>query len=300
MSKNGRGRIWWWLVVVAVLAGLLGYFLRTEVAHHESEKPLVSKEPSVPEEASTPSGEKENVQSPLEGKEKTSETQVREGIAPEKPVTETVEDECTRTRKDLVGFFHYLDQKTYMKQFASHGDTFTRFKEILHELKTRPPLPSGEGVDPRMLVGNVYYFFRNVNRGDLQMIREVMRHEQDSMESDFELFYRWLVPGDKCPESEKLRPSLGVLYRFAGFFMNTIGGRAYLSRRPQRVRLLVSYYSILTLYRADKAGENTYGIDIPRLIGPLINEISDYPGFESREEYVSRLTEIEKYYAEKR
>jgi hypothetical protein len=120
------------------------------------------------------------------------------------------------------------------------------------------------------------------------------------MEISLEMFYRWLTLGERCPDPENIRPSMTTLYQYAGFFINTTGGRAYLFRRPSGLRLLVSYYSVLIIHEADKKGRNNCGIDIFPLIEPLKNEIRYYPDFQFQEEYIGQIEEIEEYYRKKR
>ena len=120
------------------------------------------------------------------------------------------------------------------------------------------------------------------------------------MEISLEMFYRWLTLGDRCPDPENIRPSTTVLYQYAGFFINTTGGRAYLFRRPSGLRLLVSYYCVLIVHEANKKGRNRCGIDIFPLIKPLKNEIRYYPDFQFQEEYIAQLGQIEDYYRKKR
>ena len=91
-----------------------------------------------------------------------------------------------------------------------------------------------------------------------------------------------------------------TLYQYAGFFINTTGGRAYLFRRPSGLRLLVSYYCLLIIHEADKRGMNRCGIDIFPLVEPLKNEIRYYPDFQFQEEYIGQIGKIEEFYRKKR
>jgi hypothetical protein len=147
---------------------------------------------------------------------------------------------------------------------------------------------------------NIFHFFRLLNRNDLVLIRETIDHESDSMEINLDLFYRWLTLAETSPAGKGLRPSPEVRYQYAGFFLNTIGGRAYLFRRSLGLRLLISYYCLLIIHEADQEGRNTYGIDaLPTLLA-VKNEIDNYPGFRYRDEYLRRLSALESYYLAKR
>ena len=91
-----------------------------------------------------------------------------------------------------------------------------------------------------------------------------------------------------------------VVYQYAGFFLNTIGGRAYLLRRTPSVRLLVSYYCILIIHEMDKEGKNHLGIDILPFVTTLKQEIGHYSEFKFLRKYLGQLNRIEDYYIQKR
>ncbi|MBW1799420.1 MAG: hypothetical protein JRJ85_01690, partial [Deltaproteobacteria bacterium] len=99
---------------------------------------------------------------------------------------------------------------------------------------------------------------------------------------------------------EGIRRSLDVAYQYAGFLLNTIGGRSYLFRRSVEIRLLMSYYCLLIIHEADKKGKNNYGIDIFPLIVSVAKEISLYPDFHFQDEYLQHLSRISDYYLTRR
>ncbi len=294
MAKGTKGKIgpgWWWLLLVIILAGL-GYYLYSEIVRKPVknsviERPAPLKKLPPPTEQNRVTGEEESV---------------KVGPIREEPNAEPFpkEDYCTQIKNNMAEYFRYLDAKEYVRRLNPEADVYTRFKKILRRVAAKPPFPAGEGTDPKMIIGNLYHFFRILDRKDLSLIRAILKNEQDTMEIGLEMLYRWLTLGERCPDPENIRPSMTVLYQYAGFFINTTGGRAYLFRRPSGLRLLVSYYCILTVHEADKKGRNNCGIDIFPLIEPLKNEIGYYPDFQFHEEYINRLGRIEDYYKTKR
>ena len=167
-------------------------------------------------------------------------------------------------------------------------------------MAAKPPIPAGESADSTVLNSNIYHLFRVLDRKDIRLIREVIANESETLEMNVELFYRWLTLGERCPDPEGIRPSQEALYHYAGFFLNTIGGRSYLFRRPLRLRLLGTYYSLLIVHEADKEGRNLYGIDPFPHIAPLAKEIALYPSFRFQGTYLEKLEELEKYYLQRR
>ena len=120
------------------------------------------------------------------------------------------------------------------------------------------------------------------------------------MEINLALFYRWLMSGDECKGKKGLPPSLDSLYRYAGFLVNSIGGRAYLFRRKTRLRLLVYYYCLLIIHEADKRKMNSFGIDITPFLEPLAEEIGNHQLLYFRKEYAGKLIDLNNYYLRKR
>ena len=300
-GKGGRIRLWWVVPILVIAACLVAYFLITDV-EKKPEKDIVSTAPPTPREETVPPSQPPVPEKQLAEKEEgiSKETdapivkkEIQTGPAPEV-------DPCTQIEQDMAEFFHYLNQKTFVRHLSPEKDSQTRFKEILRRLVAKPPIPAGEGIDPRYIIENVYHFFRVLDREDLRLMRGVLRNEEDTMEINLEIFYRWLMPGCECPDPEALRPPPHVVYEYAGFFMNTIGGRTYLFRRSSAVRLLVSYYCLMIVHEADKKGRNTYGIDVLPLIEPLKREINYFPGFQFQSEYIDKLNAIQNYYLKRR
>ena len=90
------------------------------------------------------------------------------------------------------------------------------------------------------------------------------------------------------------------MYRYAGFFLNTTGGRGCLYRRTPSLRILISYYSLLIVNWADRAGKNYYGIDAVPTLETLQQEILRYPDLRLQQEYLDTLGGLERYYAARR
>jgi len=291
MKKSRKSLIWWWLLLLVVLA-LVGYYLYSELWPKPEEVLVTEKVSPAKEEVLLEEQQKaaEEVRKPIPSLTEEEPT--------EKPIAE--EDYCMKIEKNISEFFVYLDQKNYVRNLIPKTNTYARFKRLLKRLAARPPIPAGEGKDPKIIIRNIYHLFRVLDRKDLRLIREVIKNEHDTMENSMEMFYTWVMLGDRCPDPEGLRPSMKTLYRYAGFFLNSTGGRAYLFRRSIGVRLLTTYYCILIVHEADKKRINNYGIDILPFIAPLREEITIYPDFQFQQEYIDKLNQLENYYLEKR
>jgi hypothetical protein len=294
MTRKGKKLVWSWLLSILILAGAGLFYYQYMHKGRQPEKPLVVKEVQPVETKASaralPGTVREEKKAPLFPSGGTDNT------AKASPG----QDYCSQLDKNLSDFFLYLDKKKYVQHLYPEKPCRTLFKKILRQVVARTPVPAGEGIDPKFIISNIYHFYRSLDRKELRLIREVLINEQDSMELNLELFYRWVSSGERCPKSNIRRPSAGVLYRYAGFFLNTVGGRAYLFRRTPSIRLIISYYSVLIVCEADKQGKNEYGIDIFPLIPNLIDEMERADHLQLQDEYIHRLSEIERYYQQRR
>lgn len=291
MKRKDRGRLKWWVAILLIVAAAIlgGYFLGAQKIFKKKHEVKIER----------PETTKKEEVSAVEGKTPVGKPPV---VSQEIPQTRHLErkDECSLVETDVQEFFKYLNRRSYVQHLEANTDIYETFKRVIKKMSAKLPIPAGEGIDSALIAKNVFHLYRVLDRVDIRLIKEIIDNEGDTLELSLDLFYRWLMLGDRCPDPEGVRPSLEVLYHYAGFFLNTVGGRAYLFRRPLGLRLLLSYYSLLIVHEADKRGKNSYGIDIYPLIGPLTKEISIYPDFRYKDEYLQRLNELDKYYLEKR
>jgi hypothetical protein len=214
-------------------------------------------------------------------------------------IVEEDEDTCEEIEEGARDFFRYINECEYAERVKGDKDTWDLFANAMRKLSANPPASAGEGLDPAVMTKNIFHFFRTLDDRQIILAREIIQNEADTLELNLELFYRWLTISE-CPDPDGIRPSSEVLYKYAGFFMNTIGGRSYLFRRDMRLRLLISYYSILILHEADERGENRDGIDILPLVREVGYGMEIQPGLHFRDSYLNRLTDIEAYYNSRR
>jgi len=90
---------------------------------------------------------------------------------------------------------------------------------------------------------------------------------------------------------------LSSQYEYAGFFLNSLGGRSYLLRRDPGVRILTTYYSVLILDRANEEDLNRHGIDIRPHIDSVAQEIRNSRGLVFQKQYLDRLEALREKYA---
>jgi hypothetical protein len=124
---------------------------------------------------------------------------------------------------------------------------------------------------------------------------DMMASEREIVEPAMAVLYAWLTTCNKTPDAHN-RPEIKVLYTYAGYFLDTLGGRSYLLRRDSKVRMLVNYYSLLLLDQANRQELNRFGIDIRPYIDYLFYDLTNQKGIMYRERYLSVLAELQNRY----
>jgi hypothetical protein len=286
-----------WFLIIALIAGGLVILYFHYFGKEYEEQPAFQQErkaeaPAL--EKTAPVKEEAGPEAPQEG--------VKEVLGEEEPEALPMrrEDECERIEEDLAEFFTYLENKEYIRELELGEDLFTHFSNVIYSLSSHPPIPAGEGLDYDIMIQNIYHLYRTLGKKDLKLIKMIVQQEADSMEVNLALFYQWLMSGETCGRSNGLPPPLSVTYRYAGYLINSIGGRAYLFRRQTRLRLLLTYYCVLIVHEADKRKINTFGIDVTPFLEPLADEIENYTLLYFKREYAGRLIDLKNYYEKKR
>ncbi|MEW6219332.1 MAG: hypothetical protein AB1634_07300 [Thermodesulfobacteriota bacterium] len=222
------------------------------------------------------------------------------GAGPEPPAAEPVVEPAQRCR-ELAGrirsLFAYLDGLDYIQAAGLAGGSEAFFSALATRALAAPPPAVRETDDLAGLLANATHFFRLLGAKDLTLVRTVLDQERDLVEPALALFWEWVLLGEACQDTQlAIRPTVAQLYEYAGFFLNTLGGNAYLARRKPELRLLARYYAVLILDQANDRTLNRHGIDIRPAIDTLSDEVPASALLAGRLEYGSRLADLQAKY----
>ncbi|NLA75276.1 MAG: hypothetical protein GX846_07395 [Deltaproteobacteria bacterium] len=288
-------------VLILITAGIIGYrVLESRHKRHltelEKEKSgwivenerMKNKIVSLEKTISRLAGDTEP--SPEEIINKTDETPAEANETPETAFS------ITEIERNIASFFMHLDKQDYINEYLLNRGTYEVYKETILKISENPPLLVNETESLYSMFSNIAHFYRVLGVERISLIRDVLTYEDKEIESTMRDFYLWFTSNTNS--GIKGRPSQETLYEYAGFFLNTIGGRNYLMRRDSKIRILTSYYSILILDMASDTKQNPYGIDIRPYIRLVYDDISGKSGFKFYSEYIKRLSRLmDKYNA---
>jgi hypothetical protein len=271
--------------IVILLLGVIGYLAYTLIIKWHAEEIETVKE-QFQEELKLNEG-----RSLLD--EKTTEAvgeKSAEALQKEKQISyEEIESRIT-------AFFSHLDAQEYVAAYQLEGGTYQQFQLTIKELTSHLPLVVGETESLYTLYKNMSHFFRVLGIKRINLTKDILVNESDSIESIMENFFLWYTINVHASEKGMNRPSLKMLYQYSGYFLNTLSGRSYLLRRHAKVRILTTYYCILLLDKANDSLFNEHGIDIRPHIELLLSDISNQTGLINKEQYLLELEKLDKKY----
>ena len=202
-----------------------------------------------------------------------------------------VEKSFEEIHQEVINFFDYLDQKDYIEAYKLKKGTYKHFLKLMERLSANPPVVSGETQDIYILTHNIAHFYRVIGKKNISLIKDIFSNEREITEPTMGLIYEWGTKGIEDDKKE-IKTSMKDLYEYAGFFLNTLGGKAYLSRRDSKTRMLVTYYSILILDKANKEKLNRHGIDVRPPLTLLLDDIHNQKNLDRKTEYLKKLNAI--------
>jgi hypothetical protein len=204
---------------------------------------------------------------------------------------------CEEIERQTYFFFSYLDDQPYMGRQRPRQSSFDQFQQMVRDLAAAPPILSGEMEDLGSLIQNVAHLYRILGKKRLQLLQTAITKETDIIEPVMSVVFRWLLHCGQPQEAFRDLEPVEALYNYAGFFLNTLGGRSYLLRQDSRLRVMTTYYCVIVLDLANDAQHNKYGIDIRPYIDLALYDITASPQLIFRNNYLARLTELKQKYA---
>ncbi|MBW2650830.1 MAG: hypothetical protein JRC66_07485 [Deltaproteobacteria bacterium] len=224
---------------------------------------------------------------------------VRKKIMPPSPkegvpeLSDVEKGDQDQLQERVEQFFDYLDGQDYIRACKLEEGSYQHFTGLISKLSSRTPVVSGEMRDLYTLRCNIAHFYRITGGKNVLLIKNILSNERKMIEPVMEMLYEWGLREIEN-KSGKIEACAGDLYEYAAFFLNTVAGKAYLLRRKSGTRMLLTYYSILTLDMADRENLNRYGVDIVPHVDLLIDDISRYSGLDHKDKYLERLDSIRK------
>lgn len=209
----------------------------------------------------------------------------------------TKEEICTQDPARMASFYNHLDQQEYFTSFKLPQTSREYLADLFQKLAAKPPTVTRETDDLLTILKNSAHFFRVIGTDNITVIKKILEQEKAALENVLASLYRLSGQPDCLAAQLGLSIPEAVYYDYSCFFLTTMGGRLYLFRRDSMTRMLVTYYAILTIDRANEHGTNSHGVDIRPFLGPLIEEIENSGSqLQKKESYLDQLYALKEKY----
>ena len=194
--------------------------------------------------------------------------------SPPVPALPTIND-LPQAIEKITAFYQYLDQQNYIQARHLDAPSAIYFTRLIQRLLDTPPVVTRETDDLSTILNNSAHLFRILGKDNLLLSKEILNREKDKTEELMANYFLITEQPQAFDKDLSLKIPEAALYQYACFFLNTMGGKLYLSRRDSHMRMLVNYYAILIINQANIQGKNTYGIQLQPAIDLLTTEIEE-------------------------
>ncbi len=217
--------------------------------------------------------------------------------APSPSLVKTPASPCENTAQHIIDFYNHLDQQKYIQSFNLPEPSNIYFSSLIQKLLDNPPVVTGETDDLFTVLQNTAHFFRVIGKDNIILLKAILEKEKTQFETVLQDFYTLIHIPNCLQKHFGLTVTDDALYDYAGFFLNSMGGRLYLFRRDSKSRMIVSYYSILLVDLANQKKENKHGINLAPHINQLIEELeSTNNKIILQDEYLEKLYLLQDHY----
>ena len=132
---------------------------------------------------------------------------------------------CNDLALQVRTFLKYMEQQDYMGSYKGNGGSQKLIADVTKRLTQSTPMLSGEMEDLIRLIQNVTHLYRHLGKERVNILKNLLKDESDIIETVMAIFYAYMTSGDRCPDKIIQLPSLDIRYRYAGYFLNTLGGQ---------------------------------------------------------------------------
>ncbi len=197
----------------------------------------------------------------------------------------------------MNAFYTHLDQQPYFQDISPKEPSKVYFSKLLQKLANNPPTVIRETDNLYTLLQNTSHFFRLLGKKNIILSKKILATESKSFEQIVQAFYILTAHPEYLKKEYALSIPPQGMTDYAVFFLKTMGGRMYLFRRDSATRMVITYYAIKTLDRANISGNGGHGIDLRPAILALTEEMENGgKNLQLKEQYLDALYDLQEKY----
>ncbi|MDO9043196.1 MAG: hypothetical protein Q7U64_12815 [Desulfocapsaceae bacterium] len=206
-------------------------------------------------------------------------------------------DDLPQAIDKIKAFYQHLDQQQYILARHLDAPSHIYLTRLIQKLLDTPPVVTRETDDLLTILKNSTHLFRILGKDNILLSKEILIHEKNKTEELMANYFLLTEHPEAFDKELSLTIPEDALYQYACFFLNTMGGKLYLSRRDSLTRMLVSYYAIVLIHRSNTQGKNANGIQLQPTLDLLTSEIEEGGNsLHYKEAYLDTLYDLKEKY----
>jgi len=206
-------------------------------------------------------------------------------------------DQLPLAARKIHDFYQYLDQQEYILAYHLDAPSHIYFTRLIQKLLDTPPIVIRETDDLLTILKNSAHLFRVLGKDNILLLKEILTREKDKIEEVVANYSLLIEKPNSLVNEFSLKDPDNAMYEYACFFLNTMGGKLYLSRRDSLSRMLVNYYALLIVDQANIKEKNRHGLQLQPSIDLLIAEMEIGGNqLHYKEAYLDKLYDLKEKY----
>ncbi len=206
-------------------------------------------------------------------------------------------DDLPQAVDKIKAFYQYLDQQQYIQARHLDAPSHIYMTRLIQLLLDAPPVVTRETDELSTILKNSTHLFRILGKDNILLSKEILNREKEKTEELMANYFLLTEHPEAFDKDLSLKIPEGALYQYACFFLNTMGGKLYLSRRDSLTRMVVSYYAILIVHQANAQGKNAHGLQLQPALDLLTTEIEEGGNhLHYKEAYLDTLYDLKEKY----
>lgn len=275
-SRRSRSLLFPAFTLILLAAGTLWFFFNRDTSQPPPQAPAITEESQTdPASVFSPKLTEQPASSPLPEETLVYEApgDLKEQVESSPLPTLPGKAQLPLAAKKIHEFYQYLDQQEYIRAYHLDAPSHIYFTRLIQKLLDSPPIVTRETDDLLTILKNSAHLFRVLGKDNILLLKEILSREKDKIEEVVANYFLLIEHADSLDNDLSLKIPDNAMYEYACFFLNTMGGKLYLSRRDSLSRMLVSYYALLSVDQANIKEKNSYGLQLQPSINLLTAEM---------------------------
>jgi hypothetical protein len=294
-SRHPRSLLFPAVVVILLTAGGLWFLFTRNSPEQSAQKPSNAREiPTFSAPTTEPSAAAPAAENDL--KLETAGNTLEQSTPAPSPLSAS-KDNIPVASDQIKNFYRHLDQQKYIQARHLNAPSQVYFTTLIQKLLDTPPVVIRETDDLLTILKNNTHFFKILGKDNILLMKEILNQEQDKIEDLLASYFLLTTPPISSGQAVSLNIPEDSMFKYASFFLNTMGGRLYLTRRDSGTRMLISYYALLIAHQANLDGKNQDGLQLQPAVDLLTAEMeTGGRHLRYQEAYLDKLYDLKEKY----